>query len=116
MEQYIYNKGSVFSSKNRLVSETAPSSVKLYYSTTKQFGRTDTFNLPSGYTYFGLPTITQDYTNKKSTVGAINSSWSSWCLTDENDKILIWCNQNGTALDTIVYYFKYKSSFIKYKY
>ena len=108
--------GRVLSSRNRLVSENPPSSIKLYYSNTLKFNRNNVFNVPSGYSYSGIPTITTVPTSHYATVSGISSSWSSWCLTDENDKILIWCNQDGTALDTITFDFLNKASDIKYKY
>jgi hypothetical protein len=108
--------GRWLSLRNRLVSENPPSTILLYHSDTLQFGRTDTLNIPSGYSGTSSVTITQDYLDYTSTVSGIQSSWASWALTDEDGKILIWCNQDGTKLDTITFDFVNKDPNVKYKY
>lgn len=108
--------GRHLSLRNRLVSLDAPSSLKLYYSTTEQFKRTDNFIVPSTYTDYGsfTPSISNNF--YKIIISEVLSSWTSWCLTDENDRILIGANQEGTKLDTITFDFKNKRSGINYKY
>lgn len=108
--------GRWFFRGNRLVTETPPQTIKLYYSTTNQFTKNNNLTIPSSGWTSTTPTIVQGYLDYKTTITNISSSWTSWALTDENDRILIWCNQDGTALNVITYDFKNKLDDIKYKY
>jgi hypothetical protein len=46
----------------------------------------------------------------------LDSNTSSWCVTDENDNILIYVNQSGTMLAKIRFDFLNKRSEINYNY
>ena len=109
--------GRALSNKNALINENKPSSIKLYVYDTKTFGKNDNLKVISdGLEY--VPTLVIDYTNNRITVVQANldATASAWCLTDENDNILIAVNQNGTLLDTITFDFLNKRSKINYNY
>ncbi len=109
--------GRWLSLRNRLVSENPPSSFKLFYSTTEQLNRTDTLNVPTTFTeYVDTYTVTPSYANRRVNISAVSGAWSSWCLTDEDGKILIGVNQDGIALSFITFDFKNKRDDINYKY
>ena len=108
--------GRAFSFRNRLTSENPPTTVNLRYSTTKQFSRLDTLKTPSSYLNNGAISLTTSLVNYNQVIGGISSTWTSWCLSDEDNNILISCNQDGVVLDTITYDFRNKASGIKYKY
>jgi hypothetical protein len=108
--------GRVLSSRNRLVSENPPTTIKMYYSTTLKFNRSNTLNVPSGYISDGTALVTTFPTSGYMVVNGVGSTWASYCLTDENDRILLWVNQDGTVLDTITFDFLNKASDIKYKF
>jgi hypothetical protein len=113
--------GRWLSMRNRLVSENPPTEIRLYtYSNDFKFGRLHTFDLPSGYDTESSYTasITPSYTNFniQITDARLTSAIDSYCLTDENDKILLAVNQDGARLDTITFDFLNKASGINYKY
>ena len=111
--------GRQLSRKNRLINENPPSAIYLHTSTTEKATNRDTFFVPDGYTkQVTQPTLTISTTNKNITVSHANlsSSLTSWILTDENDRIILAVNQDGTLLDTITFDFNNKRSGINYKY
>ena len=111
--------GRVFSSRNRLVSENPPTTIKLYvYTNGFKFDRTYTGQAPSGYASNNTAVIVPNYTNLNINItnSELTTNVDSYCLTDENDNILIWVNQDGVELDFITFDFKNKSSYKKYKY
>jgi|LGVF01.2.fsa_nt_gb hypothetical protein len=111
--------GRYFSRRNRMITEIPPTSFKLYtYDNGIKFGRIDTLDAKSGYTAITAITPTVSTTNKYVIVSHANltSSTSSWCLTDENDKILIAVNQDGVLHNKIKFDFLNKRSGINYNY
>jgi len=111
--------GRWLSLRNRLVSENPPTVIRLYvYSNGIKYNRTDTFGIKAGFDAMVIPTLIINPTSNKITVssGSLSSSNSSWALTDENDKILLAVNQDGTLLDTITFDFNNKRSGVNYKY
>ena len=115
--------GKALSTKNRLVYDGGISSFKLYTYTTHKFTQRDT-NLANtdgtiGIDYEVLLTTPSISTlNNRVVISSaiLDSSKSSWCLTDDEDRILIAVNQDGTQLDTIIFDFNNKRSGINYKY
>lgn len=101
--------------RNSLVTELPPSDIKLYAYTTEVFDRTTTKQIPSGGTSL-TPVMSLDYTNQKLSISNNLSSFKSWCLTDENDNILIAVNQGDTELNTLVFNFRNKRKDINYNY
>lgn len=111
--------GRMLALKNRLISSEVPTSVKLYTSTTKKIGRTDTLKLnTTGYSLRSGATITTDTANYKVTVSDSNldANTTSWVLTDEDDFVLIGVNQEGVLLNSLTFDFLNKRSDVKYKY
>lgn len=113
--------GRWFALRNRLVSENPPTEVRLYtYSNGYKFGRLNTLELPSGYdtesSYTATISVSYPNYNAQITDARLTSDKDSYCLTDENNKILLWVNQDGSRLDTITFDFLNKASGIKYKY
>ena len=110
--------GRALSYRNRLVSDNPPTAIKLYYSTTRKLKRYENYIVPSDYTLNGTAgiLITKTSENINVLVSTPSSTWESWILADEDGKILIGVNQDGTALDTITFDFLNKASDIKYKY
>ena len=114
--------GRYLSRRNRLVNFTPPTTIYLHtYDNDIQFGKNDTLDVLSGATAktaLTSSTLVVDLVNEKITVDstALDSTNSSYCLTDENDKILIAVNQSGTLLDVITFDFNNKRSGINYLY
>jgi hypothetical protein len=111
--------GRSMSSRNRMVSENPPSTIKLYHSTTASIARTNNrkFNA-TGFTQLTSPTLTFDYVNKTVTVShaSLTSSSTAWVLTDENDNVLIGVNQSGTLTNVLTFDFVNKRTGKRYKY
>jgi len=109
--------GRMLSRKNRLVTTSPPTTIYLHTYTSEKFGKTDTTKALSGSTSVAI-TPTVDVSNKKITISHANltSSTSSWCITDENDNILIAVNQDGTLLNVLTFDFLNKISGINYNY
>jgi hypothetical protein len=111
--------GRKFVSRNRLVNNDAPTSIKLYASTTRSLRRYENFKLDTtGFTELTSPIITVDTTNKYVTVShaSLTSANTSWVLTDEDGFVLIGVNQDGVLTNRLTFDFKNKRSGIKYKY
>ena len=114
--------GRYLSRRNRLVNFTPPTTIYLHtYDNDIQFGKNDTLYVLSGATAktaLTSSTLVVDLVNEKITVDstALDGTNSSYCLTDENDKILIAVNQSGTLLDVITFDFNNKRSGINYNY
>ena len=113
--------GRYLALKNRLVTENPPTEIRLYtYTDGTTYGRTDTLTLKSGYdiesSYTTVPVISS--TDFKITITDVRllAGKDCWCLTDENDNLLLAVNQNAVKLDTITFDFLNKRSEINYNY
>jgi hypothetical protein len=102
--------GKALSNKNRLVNENAPSTIYLKVYEDSSFGKNDRLTAPDATLGALTPTLTIDYTNYKITVthSELDSEVQSWCLTDENNNILIAVNQDGTLLNVVTFDFNNK--------
>ena len=109
--------GRWLSLRNRLVSENPPTTLKIYrYNNGFKFNQSHNFDVPTGYFSSGTTIPTIDVINNKITISNALSTDSAWCISDENDKILLAVNQDGTLLDTITFDFNNKRSGVNYKY
>lgn len=113
--------GRKFSTRNRMINENPPTGLKLYTYDTEKLNKTNNFIVKEGFDTVAtlIPSdIVNDYINNTSAIVHANltSSKSAWCLTDENDYVLIGANQDGTLLNVITYDFKDLRTGIKYKY
>lgn len=110
--------GRYLSLKNRLVSETTPTSFKLYTYNGVKYSRIDTGTVKAGYDTVQTIIPTVDSSNNKISLSHSNltSGKSAWALTDEDDNVLIAVNQDGTLLDTITFDFNEYRSGVNYKY
>lgn len=110
--------GRNFFKRNRLVNENPPTQTKLYYSTTVKMDKSKNFIIPDGFTYSKITDIIPDYTNYKWILddSDLSSTYTSYIIADENDKILFWVNQDNEILDTITIDFNQYSSLTNYKY
>lgn len=105
--------GRYLSRKNRLVTSSPPSKIYLHtYDNNIKFYKNDTLTAKSGATSkVELTTqLVVSTIDKKITITDSNltSLTSSYCLTDENDYILIAVNQDGTLLNVITFDFNNK--------
>ena len=113
--------GKNLTKRNRLINENTPSEIRLYtYSNGFEFGRYDNDILPSGYdtttSYVIAPTVSYSNFNVVITNARLTAFVDSYCLTDENEKILLAVNQGGKKLDTITFDFMNKDTNVNYKY
>jgi hypothetical protein len=113
--------GKALSKKNRLINDNAPNEIRLYtYSNGFKFGRLDTGKVPSGYdttlSYQITPNTFPTSNFFTITSSRLTSDKDSYCLTDENDNILIAVNQDGTLLNKITFEFLNKDDNVNYKY
>ena len=114
-----YNKlifGNKLFRRNALVNETSPSQIKIYMYDDEVFDKTTTGKAPSGSISSATAVLTMDYTNNTITVGNTLTSAKSYCLTDENDYILLAVNQGEEVYNVFTFDFKNKRSDINYNY
>lgn len=100
--------------RNNLITEEPPQDLKLYIynDSSKKFGFRDNLNPLEDADFieeynigeFSIATFTADNTIRVSSTN-LTSSTSSWCLTDENDNVVIAVNQDGTLTNFLKFYF-----------
>ncbi|NOQ50445.1 MAG: hypothetical protein GQ557_02105, partial [Mycoplasmataceae bacterium] len=114
-----FKTGRMLQTRNRLINENPPTEINLWTSTTSKIDRSTSLVVPSGFTKSSTsPNLSFDYSNFKFTITHTDliSTKSAFILTDENEKILIAVNQDGTLLNVITFDFENKDSQVNYKY
>jgi len=80
------------------------------------FDKTTSNLKPTGYTSTATASLDIDYTNNRISVLNTLTGVKSYCLTDEDDNILVWVNQGDNTLDTLKFDFRNKRSDLNYNY